>query len=423
MTVAADAAMAEALKASERLARLFGTAGHRLYLVGGVVRDALEGRFRPGADIDCTTEAMPGAVRRIIGPVASAVWTQGERYGTVGCAIDGQAFEITTHRSESYRGASRKPAVAFGTDLGTDLSRRDFTVNAMAVDALDGTLIDPHDGRRDLASRTLRTPLGPEVSFTDDPLRMLRAARFIAGHGLEPSRDLTEAATALRARLSIVAVERVRDEFEKLLVLPDPARGFEFMLRTGLCEQVQPWLCAADPAGVGRTVAAVAAEPAPRWAALFVSGPDDASACLRAMRCSAALVNGAAGLLSARALLADPPADPPGIRRLVDACPVGVDSAVDFTRQVAAARGEPVAALESFVEALAELRLREDVDRLKPPLTGDDVMAVLGLEPGPEVGRALAYLRELAFDEGPLTRSDAVAALRRWSSAGYCAGP
>ena len=423
MTVAADAAVAEALKASAPLAGLFDAAGHRLYLVGGVVRDALEGRFRPGADIDCTTEAPPAAVRRIIGPASSAVWTQGERYGTVGCVIDGQAFEITTHRSESYREASRKPAVAFGTDVVADLSRRDFTVNAMAVDALDGTLIDPHGGRRDLASRTLRTPLGPEVSFTDDPLRMLRAARFVAGHGLEPSRDLTEAATALRARLSIVAVERVRDEFEKLLLLPDPAEGFGFMRRTGLCEQVVPWLCSADPAVVGRTVAAVASEPVPRWAALFVSGPDDPPARMRAMRCSAAVVGGATGLLSARGLLAAPPSDPPGVRRLVDACPVDVDSAVDFARRVAAARGEPVAALERFCEALAELRLREDVDRPEPPLTGDDVMAVLGLEPGPEVGRALAHLRELAFDQGPLARPDAVAALRRWSSAGYCAGP
>lgn len=423
MTVAAGAAVDEALKASAPLAGLFDAAGHRLYLVGGVVRDALEGRFRRGADIDCTTEATPGTVRSIIGAAASAVWTQGERYGTVGCTIDGQAFEITTHRSERYREASRKPSVAFGTDLGADLSRRDFTVNAMAVDAFEGTLIDPHGGRRDLASRTLRTPLGPEVSFTDDPLRMLRAARFIAGHGLEPSRDLTEAATALRARLSIVAVERMRDEFEKLLMLPDPARGFGFILRTGLCEQVLPWLCSADPAVVGRTVAAVASEPVPRWAALFVSDPDDASARLRAMRCSTALVSGATGLLSARALLAAPPSDSPGIRRLVSACPVDVDSAVDFARRVATARGEPVAALDSFVEALAELRLREDVDRPEPPLTGADVMAVLDLEPGPEVGRALAYLRELSFDEGPLTRLDAVAALRRWSSAGYCAGP
>ena len=423
MTVAADAAMAEALEASTPLARLFDAAGHRLYLVGGVVRDALEGRFETGADIDCTTEAPPGTVRRLIGPAASAVWTQGERYGTVGCVIDGQAFEITTHRSESYDEASRKPAVAFGTDIGGDLSRRDFTVNAMAVDTLDGTLIDPHGGRRDLASRALRTPRAPEVSFTDDPLRMLRAARFIAGHGLEPARDLTEAATALRARLSIVAVERVRDEFEKLLLLPDPARGFGFMLRTGLCEQVLPWLCAADPAVVGAAVAAAAAEPSHRWAALFVEEPDDAAARMRAMRCSAALVEDAAGLLAARGLLAAPPTDPPGVRRLVDACGVDVDSAVDFTRRVATARGEPVAALESFGEALAGLRLREDVDRPEPPLTGDDVMAVLGLEPGPAVGRALAHLRELSFDEGPLTRPAAVSALRRWSSAGYGAGP
>ncbi len=421
MTAAADAAIAEALKACRPLAELFEAAGHRLYLVGGVVRDALKGRFQPDADIDCTTAAPPSVVRRIVSPASSALWTQGERYGTIGCVIDGQAFEITTHRSECYAEASRKPTVAFGIDLGTDLSRRDFTVNAMAIDADDGALIDPHGGRRDLADGKLRTPLAPDVSFTDDPLRMLRAARFIAGHGLAPARGLAEAATALRMRLSIVAVERVRDEFEKLLLLPDPTRGFEFLDRTGLIEQVVPCLRSSDPGALGRTVGAAAASPGPRWASLFVGGPADAAVHLRAMRCSTALVEEVTGLLSARRLLASPPDDPPGIRRLVSACPVDVDAAADFTRSVAAARGQPALPLERFLEALAELRLREEVYQRKPPLTGDEVMALLGLEPGPDVGRALAFLRELAFEEGPMERPEAVAALRQWSSAGYCA--
>ncbi len=415
----AEAALAEALAACDPLARLFSAAGHRLFLVGGVVRDALIGRFVAGADIDCTTAARPDAVRRIVSEAASALWSQGERYGTIGCLIGGQAFEITTHRAERYGSDSRKPVVAFGDDLIEDLSRRDFTVNAMAVDAADGTLFDPYGGARDLAAAVLRTPLDPEVSFADDPLRMLRAARLAAGHGLEPSGGVLEAVRAMGGRLRIVATERVRAEFEKLLLLPDPAQGLEFLFRTGLVEHAVPFLRASEPVTLGRTVAATRAVAAERWASLFVDRPEGAAGHLRAMRCSTELIVAVTGLLAGRDSLAVPPQDAAGIRRLVHACGGRLDSVLDFTTRAAAARGEPTDPLERFRAALVDLRSRERVDDVTLPVTGIEVMDLIGLEPGPAVGQALAHLRELMFEKGPLTRAEAVAALRQWAAAGH----
>ena len=157
----------------------------------------------PSGDIDLTTDATPDRVKAIVGPVADALWTQGERFGTIGARIDGVPFEITTHRAEAYRSDSRKPVVAFSTDIGTDLGRRDFTINAMAVDVTSPTpsLIDPFGGLDDLAGRVLRTPLAPEESFNDDPLRMLRAARFVARFDLRPTPELVRAVKAMADRL------------------------------------------------------------------------------------------------------------------------------------------------------------------------------------------------------------------------------
>ncbi len=421
MAAEASDALSPALAAASSLARLFTAAGYRLYLVGGVVREAVAGRFLAGADLDCTTDARPPAVRRIVGGLATSLWTQGERFGTIGCVVDGQAFEITTHRGERYEPHSRKPVVAFGDDVEQDLARRDFTVNAMAVDTADGTLIDPHGGRRDLASGILRTPLDPAVSFGDDPLRMLRAARFIASHGLAPEGALVGAVRTMGERLQIVAVERTRDEFEKLLLVDDPAEGFDFLTRTGLIEQVFAGVARPDLAEVGRVAAAVAADPAPRWASLFVRHPADTAAeSLRGMRCSSALVSEAAGLVSARVQMAGARSSPQEVRRLVYQCPVPVDRALAFSRAVAAALGEPRAGLDSLEAMLAELRRTEDVDRPELPLNGDEVMAALNLEPGPTVGRALALLREMTFESGPISKAEATKALQRWQASDYC---
>ena len=424
MTAEASRALAAALAAASGLARLFGDSGHRLYLVGGAVREAVSGRFLAGADLDCTTDARPRAVRRIVSGVATSLWTQGERFGTIGCVVDGQAFEITTHRAERYEMHSRKPVVAFGDDVISDLARRDFTVNAMAVDTADGTLLDPHGGRGDLEAGILRTPLDPTVSFGDDPLRMLRAARFIASHGLVPVDVLVDAVRAMADRLDIVAMERVRDEFEKLLLLDDPSEGFRFLFHTGLFERVVQDLDRRDPAEVGRITAAVAAEPASRWASLFVrDSAATATACLRRLRCSNAVVSSASALITARTRLAETGSSPPDVRRFVFACPAPVDAALAFATDVATASGESKGRLVAFAGTLAELRRVEDVDNLTLPVDGDEVMAVLGLDPGPEVGRAIAFLREQAFEVGPPSRAEAVDALQRWQATDYSAEP
>ncbi|CAN5227004.1 hypothetical protein BH18ACT4_BH18ACT4_09230 [soil metagenome] len=223
------------------LADRFAAAGRRVYLVGGIVRDLLAGREVARPDIDLTTDARPEETRAILSGWADAVWSQGERFGTIGARFGERAFEITTHRAEVYRPDSRKPDVAYADAVEADLARRDFTVNAMALTVDEPTLIDPFDGMADLlVHHRLRTPLGPEVSFADDPLRMLRAARFIAGYALAPDAELVEAVNRLGHRLEIVSAERIRDELDKLLVVDDPTAGLWFLQDTGLFAEFLP---------------------------------------------------------------------------------------------------------------------------------------------------------------------------------------
>src|SRR5690554_2016790 len=181
--------LAEARPVAER----FAAAGKRIYLVGGIVRDLILGRELHEPDFDLTTDALPHETKRLLAGYAEAIWDQGERFGTIGAKIGGRTYEITTHRAEAYRPDSRKPDVEFSDAIEADLSRRDFTVNAMALALPEPELVDPFDGAADLAAGTLRTPAGPEVSFSDDPLRMMRAARFIAGYGLTPEPGLVDA--------------------------------------------------------------------------------------------------------------------------------------------------------------------------------------------------------------------------------------
>jgi poly(A) polymerase len=214
--------------------------GRRCYLVGGSVRDAFLDRQHD--DVDLATDARPDEVERVVRDWADHVWLQGKRFGTVGCEKDGTRIEITTFRAEVYRPESRKPEVAFADDIETDLSRRDFTVNAMALRLPDPELVDPFHGAADLAGKRLRTPLEPEVSFLDDPLRMMRAARFLAAFGLEPDAEVVAAVEELHGRMEIVSAERVRDELTKLLELPDPSAGLWFLCRTGLSDEFLPEL-------------------------------------------------------------------------------------------------------------------------------------------------------------------------------------
>ncbi len=187
------------------------------------MRDAL--LDREIGDVDIATDARPDVIEAALRPWADAVWLQGQRFGTIGCEKDGERFEVTTFRADVYRPESRKPEVTFSDDIVTDLSRRDFTVNAMAIALDDPTLVDPFDGLPDLAARRLRTPLSPEVSFDDDPLRMLRGARFVATLGFEPAPEIVAAIGDMRERLSIVSAERIRDELSKLLLAQDPVTG------------------------------------------------------------------------------------------------------------------------------------------------------------------------------------------------------
>ena len=236
------------------LADRFRAAGHELHLVGGTVRDLLVGADGDDADrdLDLTTDARPPEIKACLDGWAEAVWTQGERFGTIGAhRVDPgtgarRVVEITTFRSEAYTDDSRKPHVVFADDIRADLSRRDFTVNAMALELTgDGGapgLVDPFDGAGDLVRRVLRTPLGPDVSFSDDPLRMLRAARFVARFELEPTPELTAAVTTMAPRLDIVSAERLRDELDKLIVVDHPAAGLWFLVDTGLADRFLPEL-------------------------------------------------------------------------------------------------------------------------------------------------------------------------------------
>ena len=290
----------------------FAEAGKTLYLVGGIVRDAISGRVRSELDIDLTTDATPDEIESIIRAARPrAVWTQGKRFGTIGATFasaagDGaRAYEITTHRSEVYREDSRKPAVRFATAVEEDLARRDFTVNAMAIvlvgpterATVPGALIDPFGGAADLAGHRLRTPLRPEVSFSDDPLRMLRAARFIAAFELVPDAELVEAVTKLRGRLVIVSAERIRGELDKLLLVGSPARGLQFLFDSGLAGVFLPelnGLAALEPGDdredfVSRTIAAVATmrgDRVLRLAALMANLPASPEDRMRALKYS-----------------------------------------------------------------------------------------------------------------------------------------
>ena len=393
----------------------FAAAGHRLYLVGGLVRDSLMG-LAPTTDHDLTTDATPDQVRRLVEGVADAVWLQGERFGTVGIRVGDLIMEITTHRAESYVGDSRKPVVRFSTDLHEDLGRRDFTVNAMAVDVVDGKLHDPFDGRADLAAGILRTPLSPEESFGDDPLRMLRAARFHAGYDLAPVDGIVEAARSLADRIGIVSGERIRGELFRLLEVVDPTLGFSFLEDVDLAWRVLPELARLNGDARSSALARVAsttADPVLRLAVIAWStgGLTESTVALRLSGADAGriagLVDGAdrirIGGATGRSWSDE------SVRRLAAASGPILDRVVDFAGSVGVPAGDlPV--------ALGRLRAAGELDDLGPALGGDEVMALLGLEAGREVGEALGWLAELRLGEGRMDPGDVAERLLDWWS-------
>jgi poly(A) polymerase len=434
----------------ERLAK----GGYRAYLVGGSVRDAfLE---REIEDVDITTDARPDAIEKAVRGWADAVWLQGQRFGTVGCEKNGERFEITTFRADVYRPESRKPEVTFSDDIESDLSRRDFTVNSMALALDEPLLIDPFGGITDLHAKRLRTPQSPEVSFEDDPLRMLRAARFVATLGFEPDADVVRAIEAMHDRLEIISAERIRDELSKMLLAEDPSPGLWMIARTGLADHFLPELTAMqleqDPIHRHKDVLAhtiaVVAKTSPelvlRLSALLhdvgkprtrgigpagvtfhhheVVGARMARKRLTELRYPSEIVESVTKLveLHLRFHTYRMGWTDSAVRRYVRDAGDLLAELNELTRcdcttrdaRKAAALGRRMDELEARI---AELQEQEELAKIKPPLDGNAVMAFLGVGPGRVVGDALAFLLELRLDEGPMTEDEARSRLTVWA--------
>ena len=438
------------------LAERFEQAGHHLHLVGGVVRDLLLGRdMTSGRDIDLTTDALPGETKRLVSGWADSVWSQGERFGTIGCRKDGWTFEITTHRAEAYDPDSRKPEVIFSDRVEADLARRDFTVNAMALSLPDPVLVDPFDGAADLAAGRLRTPLSPQESFSDDPLRMLRAGRFIAVHGFEPDPELVDAVRAMADRLDIVSAERIRDEFDKLIVADDPTAGLWFLVDTGLMDRFLPEFSRMrleqDPIHrhkdvLTHTIAVVGKtrpERLVRLAALYhdvgkprtrsitdggvsfhhheVVGARMTRERMKALKYSADDIEAVSRLvfLHLRFHTYRMGWTDSAVRRFVRDAGDLLDELIELTRCDCTTRNERKARelsrrMDELEARIVELREREELAAIRPDLDGNQVMAHLGLGPGRDVGAALEFLLELRLEEGPLGEQEATRRLDRW---------
>ena len=444
------------LERTSPLAERFAASGYKLYLVGGVVRDLLLGRdMSDGRDIDMTTDALPAETKRLVKGWADSVWSQGERFGTIGCQKDGWTFEITTHRAEAYDPESRKPEVVFSDVIEADLSRRDFTVNAMALSLPDPVLIDPFGGAEDLAAGRLRTPLSPEESFSDDPLRMLRAARFLAGYGLTPDDDLRAAATSMCERLSIVSAERIRDEFDKLMVVDDPTPGLWFLADTGLMDQFLPEFSLMrleqDPIHrhkdvLTHTIAVIGKTSTNRLVRLSALYHDVGKPKTRAIGDAGVSfhhheVVGARMTRERMKALKYSSDDVEAVSRLVflhlrfHTYKMGwTDSAVrrfvrdagdllpeliELTRCDCTTRNERKAQelakrMDELEARIDELLAREELASMRPDLDGNAVMNYLGLMPGRDVGDALDFLLELRLEEGPLGEDEAKKRLDAW---------
>jgi len=447
------------------LGERFTAAGHEIYLVGGSVRDALLGRLGP--DLDFTTDAEPPVILELVRGWAEATWEVGIAFGTVGLTKHAHTLEVTTFRADAYDPASRKPTVRFGSRLEEDLLRRDFTVNAMALPIpLGAGLIDPFGGIRDLLAGRLRTPGAPEDSFGDDPLRMLRAARFRAQLGFEVDPAVTAAASAMAERLGIVSAERIRDELSKLMQAANPRLGLTFLVETGLAERILPELpklrleidehhhhkdvyehtltvleqvIGREPSGPDLTLRLAALlhdigkpktrslEPGGRVSFHHheVVGAAMARGRLTALRYPKELVEDVARLVELHLRFhgySSGEWTDAAVRRYVrDAGPM-LDRLHALVRSDCTTRNRrkaaALAATYDTLEArIAELGAREELARLRPDLDGQQVMDILGIPPGPLVGEALAALLELRIQHGPLGREAAIRALLEWAEA------
>ena len=441
------------------LARRFAAAGQELFLVGGSVRDALLGRARSDEEHDFATAARPADVRRLLAGWADEVYTVGEAFGTVGVLKDGVRLEITTFRAEVYRDDSRKPVVRYSEDLETDLSRRDFTVNATALRLVPAPeIIDPYGGLADLGAGLLRTPLDPGIAFEDDPLRMLRLFRFVSLLGFRAAEDAVGAVRAMRERLAIVSAERIRDEMDKLMVGDHVEAGLWGLVESGLAGEFLPEITALrlqqDPIHqhkdvLAHTIAVVGRcrqDRILRLAALFHDagkpetrsfGPEGVAFHhhevvgarltrhrLRELRYPKDDIEAVSGLvyLHLRPHTLKMGWTDRAVRRYVrDAGPllerlnllVRADVTTRDPRKARAVEQR----IDELEERIAVLREQEELDAIRPPIDGHAVMAFLGIPPGPLVGEVMDLLLEHRLDEGPYSEEEAFRLVGEWAEA------
>ena len=400
----------EIVNTAADLTNLFKDNGFRLYFVGGIVRDLLLGYKPDVQDLDCTTDASPKEIKRIVQPIADAVWLQGERFGTVGMRVNGTNYEITTHRAESYVDDSRKPVVNFSTNLSDDLIRRDFTVNAMAVDTATGELFDPYGGVKDLGEMTLRTPMDPEESFTDDPLRILRAARFIAAYGFSPTGDLLQAAQKISERLNIVSIERIRDEIFRLLSVEDPRLGLKFLSASKTALYVFPEVFELGEERqemLFNQVSLVEAEPLMRLAVFKEMIPDSR---LRSFRLSSKELVYVEKIRNTLVLLEKNDQNDwsdAKFRRLAFDTEGALDDVVRIWERIFPKN-------LTVINELKRLNEAGEFTTFEPFFDGETIMNELGIEPGPDVGTVTDWLINLRIEEGSLSEEQVKQKLHIW---------
>jgi poly(A) polymerase len=459
-------AVAELLRVSpiaDDLGRRFADAGHELHLVGGSVRDALLGRL--GDDLDFCTDAHPEQTLAVVKGWADAIWETGRDFGTIGVQKHGLRIEITTFRAEAYDGVTRNPVVSYGTSLLEDLERRDFTINAMAVSVPGHAFTDPYGGVADLAARLIRTPAGPSSSFGDDPLRMLRAARFAAKLRFTVDPAVIEAMRTMAADLDRITAERIRDEFTTLLCGTDPVAGLRLLVDTGLADRFIPEISGLKleidehaqhkdvyehTLTVVQNAVRLEGDAGPdftlRMAALMhdvgkpatkdvgrdgrvsfhhheVVGARLTKQRMKAMKYPKDVTSEVVGLVAlhlrfygyGRGEWTDS-----AVRRYVTDAGDLLPRLHKLTRSDCTTRNRRKAAnlsadYDALEERIARIAEDEDLKRVRPDLDGNAIMELLGVPPGPIVGQAWRFLKELRLDRGPLDRDEAEAELLRWA--------
>ena len=453
------------------LGERFNSAGFEIALVGGPVRDALIGRRNPTADLDFTTSARPEQMASILDGFASSVWGVGIRFGTIGARIAGRACEITTYRSEHYDRESRKPTVEFGDSLLGDLARRDFTVNSMALRLPTMELIDPFHGAEDVEEYLLRTPGQASDSFSDDPLRIMRAARFVSQFGFRPTEDVVLAMTELAERITIVSAERIREEFMKILMAPDPRSGLTLLVDTGVADWVLPELSAMrltedehhrhkdvyehsltvleQAIGLEKShVPATGPDDVLRLAALLhdigkpktrrfetggkvsfhhheVVGARMVRKRMQAMRFSNDMIDSVSHLVELHLRFhgyGTGEWTDSAVRRYVRDAGDQIIRLHKLTRADCTTRNKSRAlalkhAYDGLESRIDMLSTEEELAAIRPDLDGAQIMGILGITPGPTVGEAYRFLMDLRMEQGPLGEEQSTQALLAWWAA------